>query len=160
MRSYDTNDFNEKGLHKEWVQENHSCSTQKSIIRGLHLQMPPFSETKLIRCIKGKILDVFVDLREGSDTFGKWDSIELSAENKKIVFIPRGFAHGFCTLSQESEVIYKVDNIYSKNHEVGLIWNDKDLKIEWPIKKPILSKKDANNIAFVEFVNKYKGVKK
>ena len=105
MRTFDINEFNKYGLNKVWVQENHSRSTQKGIIRGLHFQLPPFSETKLVRCINGAVLDVFVDLRKNSPTFGQWDSIELSAENKKMIFIPRGFAHGFCTLTEESEVL-------------------------------------------------------
>ena len=104
------------------------------------------------------MLDVFVDLRRGSDTFGQWDSIELSAENKKLIYIPRGFAHGFCTLTQESEVVYKVDNFYSKEHESGIIWNDKTLNINWPVKNPILSDKDKKNPTLSIFIEKYKNI--
>lgn len=155
MRTFDLNEFKEHDLNKTWVQENHSRSEQKGIIRGLHFQFPPFTETKLLRCINGAILDVFVDLRKDSPTFGQWDSIELSAENKKMIFIPRGFAHGFCTLTEESEVLYKVDNYYSPENECGLIWNDPDLNINWGILNPILSDKDKSNIPFREFVEKY-----
>jgi len=151
MRSYDVELFKKEGLNFNWVQENHSRSEKKNIIRGLHFQLPPFAETKLVRCIQGAILDVFVDLRKDSSTFGQWDSIELSAENKKMVLIPRGFAHGFCTLTDISEVVYKVDNYYSKESERGLIWNDPDLKINWPTKNPILSIKDQTNMKFSEY---------
>ncbi len=158
MRTFDINEFNKYGLNKVWVQENHSRSTQKGIIRGLHFQLPPFSETKLVRCINGAVLDVFVDLRKNSPTFGQWDSIELSAENKKMIFIPRGFAHGFCTLTEESEVLYKVDNFYSKENERGIMWNDGDIKIDWPTENPILSKKDQQNMKLVEFVERYQAI--
>jgi dTDP-4-dehydrorhamnose 3,5-epimerase len=156
MRTYDIQLFKEFGIDREWVQENHSRSEEKGIIRGLHFQFPPFSETKLVRCIAGAVLDVFVDLRRGSGTFGQWDSIELSAENKKLIYIPRGVAHGFCTLTKESEVVYKVDNFYSKEHEGGIIWNDKTLNINWPVKNPILSDKDKQNHTLSSFIEKYK----
>lgn len=154
MRTFDELIFKNKEMNRYWVQENHSRSEDKGIIRGLHFQLPPFSETKMVRCIQGAILDVFVDLREGSETFGQWDGIELSAENKKMIFIPRGFAHGFCTLTKESEVVYKVDNYYSPEHEHGLLWNDSTINIEWPTKTPILSEKDQKNLTLNEFVKK------
>ena len=122
MRTFDDAAFKENGLDRNWVQENHSRSENKGIIRGLHFQLPPFSETKMVRCINGSVLDVFVDLRKDSETFGQWDSIELSADNKKMIHIPRGFAHGFCTLTETSEVVYKVDNFYSPENERGLLW--------------------------------------
>ncbi|MDV7395195.1 dTDP-4-dehydrorhamnose 3,5-epimerase, partial [Arthrospira platensis SPKY1] len=110
-------------------------------------QFPPFAETKLVRCIRGAVFDVFVDLRKDSPTFGQWDGLELSEANKKMIFIPRGFAHGFCTLSEESEVLYKVDNVYNREHEGGLLWSDPDLGIEWPLEgEPILSEKDRGNM--------------
>ncbi len=158
MRTYDVKIFKEFGLNKEWVQENHSRSEKKGILRGLHFQLPPFSETKLVRCIKGAVFDVFVDLRVNSDTFGEWDYIVLSEENKKMIFIPRGFAHGFCTLTEYSEVLYKVDNYYSKQHERGIIWNDKAINIDWPVNNPILSEKDKKNLTFNEFRQLYKGI--
>jgi dTDP-4-dehydrorhamnose 3,5-epimerase len=159
MRAYDKLLFEKSGLMFKWLQENHSRSEMKGIIRGLHLQRPPFAETKLVRCIRGAVMDVFVDLRESSATFGQWDSIELSEQNRKMILIPRGFAHGFCTLTDESEVLYKVDNIYSKEHELGLLWNDNDLNITWPVADPFLSDKDKNNFTLQEFIKRYKSIK-
>ena len=158
MRTFDLNEFNNYGLNKMWVQENHSRSSQPGIIRGLHFQFPPYAETKLVRCISGKILDVFVDLRKDSGTFGQWESIELSEDNKKMVFIPRGFAHGYCTLSEVSEVLYKVDNFYAPEHEGGLLWNDSDVGIDWPVDDPVLSEKDKKNMGLEEFMEKYGGI--
>lgn len=159
MRVYDKFLFDKTGLKFEWLQENQSRSEMKGIIRGLHLQEPPFAETKLVRCIRGAIMDVFVDLRNGSETFCKVDYIELSEYNRKMVLIPRGFAHGFCTLTETTEVLYKVDNTYSKENEIGILWNDKDLNIAWPVTKPIISQKDSNNLTMIEFVKRYKAIK-
>lgn len=155
MRAYDVGLFEQAGLHRQWMQENHSRSEHRGIIRGLHFQFPPFAETKLVRCVRGAVLDVFVDLRAGSPTFGQWDSIELSEENKKLIFIPRGFAHGFCTLTEESEVLYKVDNVYNREHEGGLLWSDPDIAIEWPVQTPLLSEKDSRNMTLRAFVERY-----
>jgi len=159
MRVYDAAIFKKYGIHKKWVQENHLLSVEKNVIRGMHFQLPPHSETKLVRVISGKIYDVFIDLRKGSSTFGQWDSINLSAENKKMICIPQGFAHGFCTLSKNCEVIYKVDNYYSPNYEGNIKWNDPDLGIDWPSNTPILSEKDSRAKSFKEFIEKYKGLK-
>lgn len=156
MRTYDLKMFTEAGAAREWVQENQSRSTQKGIVRGLHFQFPPYAETKLVRCIRGKILDVFVDLRKNSKTFGEWDSIELSEENKKMVYIPRGFAHGFCTLTEDCEVLYKVDNYYAPEAEGGLLWNDPKLGIPWPVDEPVLSDKDKVLPGIDEFVKTHK----
>ena len=121
-------------------------------IRGLHMQLSPFSENKIIRCIKGQIFDVAVDLRKDSKTFGKWHGIYLSEENRKMFFIARGFAHGFCTITDEAEVLYKVDNWYSDSHEIGIIWNDNDLKIKWPLSAdPIISEKDSKNMTLKSY---------
>lgn len=158
MRTYDKEIFSYHNLDREWVQENHSRTEKKGIIRGLHFQMPPYSDTKIIRCICGTVLDVFVDLRVNSESFGQWDSVELSEENKKMVFLPRGFAHGFCTLTDVTEVTYKVDNIYKPDYECGIIWNDKEINIDWKIENPILSEKDKKNITLKEFILKYKGI--
>lgn len=158
MRSFDTALFEKAGLARTWLQENHSRSERKGIIRGLHFQFPPFAETKLVRCIRGAVLDVFVDLRLNSPTFGQWDALELSEENKKMVFIPRGFAHGFCTLTPESEVLYKVDNVYNREHEGGLLWSDPDLGIDWPETNPILSEKDNRNMTFAQFVETHQSI--
>ncbi len=158
MRTYDLNLFEKYGINIKWVQENHSRSIKKGIIRGLHFQFPPYTEAKLVRCIKGAVFDVFVDLRKNSSTFGQWDSIILSEDNHKMVFIPRGFAHGFCTLTDISEVTYKVDNYYNPKYEGGIIWNDEILKINWPAKNPIISYKDRMNMSFGEFKEKYIGL--
>ena len=153
MRTYDEKIFREFGTDYKWVQENHSITLRKGIIRGLHFQLPPYSETKLIRCIRGTVQDVFVDLRKVSDTFGKWDSVILSEDNFKCVIVPRGFAHGFCTLTDNCEVLYKVDNYYTPEYERGLIWNDMDIGIKWEVENPILSDKDKKNMTFKEFLS-------
>lgn len=157
-RTYDCDLFSRNGIHFHWIQENHSRSVKKEIIRGLHLQMPPYTETKLVRCIKGSIFDVFVDLRKDSPTFGFWDGVELSESNMKMLLIPRGFAHGFCTLTEITEVVYKVDNIYSREHEIGIIWNDPDIGIHWPVSNPILSEKDKKNMSLFDFIQKHRYV--
>lgn len=158
MRTFDDVLLKEVGIDKKWVQENHSRSEKKGIIRGLHFQLPPFSEAKIVRCIKGAILDVFVDLRKDSKTFGSWDSIELSEENKKMIFLPKGFAHGFCTLTEISEVLYKADNYYNALSEYGLLWNDTDLNIIWPFIEPVLSDKDLKNNTLKEFIKNHQSI--
>ncbi len=158
MRTFDENIFANFGINYKWVQENHARSNKKGIVRGLHFQLPPFTETKFVRCVKGKIIDVFVDLRKNSPTFGEWDSIVLSEENKKGIVIPRGFAHGYCTLTEFSDVLYKVDNYYHPEAESAILWNDPDININWPVKNPIISKKDSKNICFKEFKQKYFGL--
>lgn len=144
MRTYDRSIWTDHGLDRTWVQENESFSRSKGTIRGLHLQLPPFAETKLIRVTKGAIFDVFADLRTGSPTFGQWGAVELSADNHKMVYIPRGFAHGYCTLTDECEIVYKVDNYYAPAYESGVVWNDETLRIDWPVAAPILSSKDSH----------------
>lgn len=159
MRSFDRKAFEGVGLDKDWVQENHSCSEKKGIIRGLHCQLPPYAETKLVRCIRGAVLDVFVDLRSDSSSFGTWGALELSEHNFRSLFIPSGFAHGFCVLEDHTEILYKVDNCYSPAHEIGIIWNDPDLDIPWPVKTPNLSGKDRLNMTLHEFIERYKSIK-
>lgn len=148
MRVYDEEIFQEFDLQTKWVQENESRSIEKHIIRGLHFQAPPHAETKLIRVIHGSILDVFVDLRKDSKTFGQWDSIELSAENCKLAYIPKGFAHGYCTLTDVALVQYKVDAFYAPQSEGGIRWNDETLNISWPVRTPFLSDKDKALLSF------------
>ena len=139
--SYNKNNL-DKIINIVFVQDNESKSSM-GVIRGLHFQKPPFEQTKLVRCVSGKILDVVVDLRKNSKTYGKSFSIELSSENNKQLFVPVGFAHGFQVLSEEATVNYKVDNFYNPKSDSGIIWNDKDLSIDWNSDiKPILSKKD------------------
>ena len=138
--------FNKNNLDKivniVFVQDNESKS-YKGVVRGLHFQRPPFEQTKLVRCVSGNILDVAVDLRINSKTYGKSFSIELSSENNKQLFVPKGFAHGFQVLSETAIVNYKVDNFYNSKSDSGIIWNDKDLSIDWNLDiKPLLSEKD------------------
>lgn len=128
----------------EFVQDNQSYSSQKGIIRGLHCQLNPHCQTKLIRCTKGKIIDVIVDIREGSPTYKKWLKIELSEENKKQLFIPKGFLHGFVTLTDEVEVQYKVDDYYNKECDRSVKFNDPEFGVDWGEDNPILSDKDKN----------------
>ena len=146
--------YNKKNLDKiikiAFVQDNHSKSN-RGVVRGLHFQKPPFEQTKLVRCVSGKILDVVVDLRKNSKTYGKSFSIELSSDNNKQLFVPKGFAHGFQVLSETASVNYKVDNFYNPKSDSGIIWNDKDLSIDWNLDiKPILSVKDSKLISFKE----------
>ena len=142
METYKKTDFEAYGINTTFVQDNHSKSAY-GVLRGLHFQKKPYEQAKLVRCIRGKIFDVAVDLRRDSPTFGKYISAILSDDNKHMIFVPRGFAHGFEVLSEEAEVVYKVDNIYAPEYESGVIWNDRDIGIDWPIKDPILSEKDS-----------------
>ena len=147
---YESYNKNNLDINIVFVQDNESKS-YKGVIRGLHFQAPPFEQTKLVRCVSGNILDVAVDLRTNSKTYGKSFSIELSSENNKQLFVPKGFAHGFQVLSEIAIVSYKVDNYYNPDSDSGLIWNDKDLSIDWNLDlKPILSKKDLKLISFKE----------
>ena len=147
--SYNKNNL-DKVINIVFVQDNESKSN-KGVIRGLHFQAPPFEQTKLVRCVSGNILDVAVDLRTNSKTYGMSFSIELSSDNKKQLLIPKGFAHGFQILSETAIVNYKVDNYYNPKSDSGLIWNDKDLSIDWNLDlKPILTKKDLKLITFKE----------
>ena len=142
MESYKKSEFVQNGITCEFVQDNHSKST-KGVLRGLHYQAAPKSQAKLIRCSKGKIYDVVVDLRKNSTTFGQWLKIELSEENKHMLFVPEGFAHGFTVLSDEAELIYKTNTEFSPEHDRGLLWCDKEVNIDWGIDfEPILSEKD------------------
>jgi len=146
--------YNKKKLNKNikivFVQDNESKSN-RGVIRGLHFQKPPHAQTKLVRCVSGEILDIVVDLRKNSKTYGKSFSIELSSENNKQLFVPKGFAHGFQVLSETAIVNYKVDEYYNPDSDSGLIWNDKDLSINWSIDvKPILSVKDLKLMSFRE----------
>jgi dTDP-4-dehydrorhamnose 3,5-epimerase len=144
FESFNQAAFNEAvGREIRFVQDNHSCSV-KGVLRGLHYQADPHAQGKLVRVIEGEIFDVAVDVRQSSSTFGKWVGINLSAENKKQLWIPEGFAHGFLVLSDTAEVLYKATNYWQKEAERGIIWDDSTINIEWPlIEKPILSSKDA-----------------
>ncbi|NFO04767.1 dTDP-4-dehydrorhamnose 3,5-epimerase [Clostridium botulinum] len=129
-------------IHCDFVQDNQSYSKEKGIIRGLHFQDGKYAQAKLVRCIKGAVLDVAVDLRKNSLTYKQWIAVEISAENKKQLFIPRGFAHGFLTLTKDVEFVYKADNYYNKENDRSIKFNDKEIGIEWGIDNPILSEKD------------------
>ena len=152
METYQKEDFVKGGITVDFVQDNQSMST-KGVLRGLHFQKQ-FSQSKLVRCIRGEVFDVAVDLREGSPTFGKWEGVILSAENKRQFFIPKNFAHGFLVLSDEAEFVYKVDDFYHPNDEGGLMWNDPDIGINWPITEDMtinLSDKDKIHPPFKDF---------
>ena len=144
MRAYDVELFTKAGLTITWVQENQCQSLRKGIVRGLHFQKPPFAETKLVRAVFGTVFDVFVDLRNDSETYGQWDAIELSSTAHNQVYIPKGFAHGYCTLTDETLVLYKVDATYQPQYEGGLRWNDATLNICWPTSTPFVSTKDQS----------------
>ncbi len=133
MRSYDEAIFAAHGLSTHWVQENQSLSLQRGTLRGLHYQRPPHAETKLVRALAGCLLDVAVDLRCGSATYGQHHAVILSAENHRALYIPRGFAHGFCTMVEHTIVAYKVDHPYTPAAEGGLLWRDSQLAIDWPL---------------------------
>jgi len=143
METYKMTDFAEAGIKASFVQDNHSRST-RGILRGLHYQKPPFAQGKLVRTIQGEIFDVAVDVRPASSTYGKWVGVNLSSENKKMLWVPEGFAHGFLVLSETAEVAYKATNVYSPQSEAGVVWNDADLGIDWPIQEPILAERDLS----------------
>ena len=142
METYQKEEFIKAGITSEFVQQNQSKSV-KGVLRGLHYQREPYAQAKLVRCIKGEVFDVAVDIRKGSQSYGKYVSAILSEENKNMLYIPRGFAHGFEVLSDKAEIIYSVDNVYSKESESGIKWNNQKIGIKWPIKKPIVSFKDS-----------------
>lgn len=146
FESFNQQKFEEKVCKTVFIQDNESKSVY-GVIRGLHFQKPPFEQAKLVRVVMGKVLDVAVDIRKGSPTFGKHVAVELSAENKRQFFIPRGFAHGYSVLSEEAIFQYKVDNRYAPEYEGGILWNDEDLGIDWKIDpgKGIFSEKDLKN---------------
>lgn len=159
LRTYDVAAMKNVGLHREWVQENQSRNERKGILRGLHFQFPPSAETKLVRCVRGEVFDVFVDLRRGSPTLGRWGGLVLSERTKNMVFIPKGFAHGYLTLSDVSEVLYKVDHPYDPAREAGLLWSDPDIGIDWPLTaQPVLSAKDAGAMTYRAFISAYQGL--
>jgi dTDP-4-dehydrorhamnose reductase/dTDP-4-dehydrorhamnose 3,5-epimerase len=140
--TYSKEKFRESGIDIDFIQDNHSLSAQKGTLRGLHFQLNPKAQTKLVRCTKGKILDVAVDIREGSPTFKKWVAVELTEENKKQLLIPKGFAHGFLTLTDDVEVQYKVDEYYSPEQDRSIRFDDPEIDVKWGIDNPILSEKD------------------
>ena len=148
FESFKESDFFSNGIDKKFVQDNLSHSVN-GVIRGLHFQKAPKAQAKLVTVLKGKIFDVAVDIRKNSPTYGKWVSEILSGNTHNLLYVPEGFAHGFCVISDEADVLYKVSNEYSQEHERSIIWNDPKLDIQWPIKKPIISNKD-NKLSLLE----------
>jgi dTDP-4-dehydrorhamnose 3,5-epimerase len=143
VRTYDVELFQRHGLTTAWTQENQSLSARKGLIRGMHFQRPPYMEAKLVRVLRGSIMDVIVDLRKNSPTYGQWESVELADDRHAMLYIPKGFAHGFCTLSDQALVGYKVDAVYTPSSGDGLLWNDPALGIPWPVSQPFLSQRDT-----------------
>jgi len=143
MESYKRSDFAAHGIAETFVQSNHSRSP-RGIVRGLHYQKHPKAQGKLVRTLLGEVFDVAVDLRRGSPTYGRWDGLVLSAENRKAIYVPPGFAHGFCVTSEAAEVLYMTTEEYSPSHEAGVIWNDPDLAIRWPVADLELSERDRH----------------
>lgn len=143
MESWSQKKMEEAGLFYDFIQDNHSFSAQKGTLRGLHYQKGEATQAKLVRCAKGAVLDVAVDMREGSPTYKKWVAVELSAENHRQLLIPRGFLHGFVTLTDDVEFLYKADNLYSPENDRNILWNDPEIGVDWKVDNPIISDKDA-----------------
>ena len=156
LESYQAIRYAEIGLPPIFIQDNHSLSKEAGVIRGLHYQLNPEAQSKLVRVTSGAIYDVVVDIRQGSPTYSQWEGFELSAGNKRQLFVPTGFAHGFCTLVPNTEVQYKVDRLYSKEHDRGILWNDPAIGIQWPTTQPILSEKDAGHPVLAKAEHNFK----
>ena len=154
-RAFCKEEFLQINHNKEWLQINHSFSAEKGTIRGLHFQLSPHSEIKLVRCIAGKVFDVIVDLRKDSETFLQWFGVELSAENKRMIYIPEGFAHGFQTLSDNCELIYHHSAYYKSDMEMGMNSHDPKININWPLEATVVSDRDKSH----DFItNNFKGI--
>lgn len=147
-RAFCQNEFAARGLATRFVQVNESLSAQRGTLRGMHYQLAPKAETKLVRCIRGRLHDVILDLREGSPTFGRSFGAELSAENRRMMYVPRGFAHGFVTLDDDTEAFYFVDEFYAPDRERGIRWDDPRFAIAWPMQPVVLSDKDRSHRDF------------
>jgi dTDP-4-dehydrorhamnose 3,5-epimerase len=145
MESYNDAVLQQKGIKYDFIQDNQSLSAEPGVLRGLHYQLNPKAQTKLIRVLSGAIYDVIVDIRRNSPTFGQWVGVTLSEHNHRQLLVPKGFAHGFCTLVPNTQVFYKVDEYYSPENDRGIIWNDPALGIDWPTSSPILSDKDQRH---------------
>lgn len=145
MESWSQRTMEEAGLFYDFVQDNHSMSAVKGTLRGIHFQRGDKAQAKLVRCVRGAVLDVAVDLRHDSPTYRQWVAVELSGENKKQLLIPRGFGHGFVTLTNDVEFLYKTDQYYAPEADGGIRWNDPDIGVDWGVDQPILSEKDKNN---------------
>ncbi|KOP66256.1 dTDP-4-dehydrorhamnose 3,5-epimerase [Bacillus sp. FJAT-18019] len=145
MESYNASLFQQHGITYNFIQDNHSLSVEPGVLRGLHYQLNPKAQTKLIRVLTGAIYDVIVDIRKSSPTFGEWVGVILSEHNHHQLLVPKGFAHGFCTLVPNTQVLYKVDEYYSPENDRGILWNDPALEIDWPTSNPVLSDKDRTH---------------
>jgi len=154
-RTYCENEFREIGHAEKWVQMNHSCTTKKGTVRGMHYQLPPFREIKMVRCIRGKVFDVIIDIRKDSATFLQWFGVELSPEAMNMLYIPVGFAHGFQTLSDNSEMLYHHSEFYTPGAEGGIKYNDPAVNIKWPLEVTSISERDLNHPGLTE---KFKGI--
>lgn len=143
IETYKFSNFADFGIKTQFVQDNHSFSAVSGIVRGLHFQKKPKAQAKLVKVMAGRIFDVAVDIRRNSPTYGKWVSAILSAENKSMLYIPEGFAHGFCVIEENTEVIYKCSQEYCPEYDRGVIWNDETIGIEWPVQKAVLSERDT-----------------
>jgi dTDP-4-dehydrorhamnose 3,5-epimerase len=156
FRSYCKKEFESIGHNKEWVQMNHSHTIRKGTIRGMHYQKPPYAEIKLVRCVVGSVFDVIIDLRESSPSFLQWIGVELSAQNKKMIYIPEGFAHGFQTLENNTELVYCHSSFYTPGVEGAVSYNDPMVNIQWPLEVTDLSDKDAR-VSLLD--KKFNGIK-
>ena len=148
LESYNRSNYSKYGIDQDFVQDNHSKSV-KNTLRGLHYQINP-GQDKIVRVIVGEVFDVVVDIRRNSPTYGQWDGFVLSAENKLMIYVPKGFAHGFCVLSDTAEFVYKCSEYWSPKDERGIIWNDPDINVQWPVADPVLSAKDLKNLPLKE----------
>lgn len=163
MRTYDDQVFAEHGLRRPWVQENESLSARPHTVRGIHFQFPPHAETKLVRVVTGAVFDVFVDLRKGSATFGRWGSTVLSGSNKRTLFLPKGIGHAVCTLEPDTRMLYKHDDYYAPESESNIRWDDPDIAIEWPLRPDELARvatsdRDSAAPSLREFVKRHGGI--
>lgn len=152
-RMFCKDEFKALGLNDNWAQINNSYSKRRGTLRGLHLQRAPFAEVKVVRCLRGAVWDVIVDIRPTSKTFGSWYGLEINDDNRTMIYVPEGFAHGFITLTDHAEIMYLVSKPYSKTHEIGLQWNDSDIAIHWPISPSVLSDKDKCNFSLKDITH-------
>jgi dTDP-4-dehydrorhamnose 3,5-epimerase len=143
LESFSAREMDAHGLPSNFVQDNHACSRVPGVLRGMHFQKPPMAQSKLVRAVRGSVYDVILDLRRKSATYGKWLGLTLSEENKEMLYIPKGFAHGYCTLTPDTEFLYKVDEYYAPAHDSGIRWNDPGISIKWPVADPVISDKDS-----------------
>jgi len=148
-RAFCRREFEQRGLNPSVVQSNVSFNPRKGTMRGMHYQLAPFREVKLLRCTAGAIFDAIIDLRHDSSTYRQWTGLELSAQNRRLLYVPEGFAHGYLTLTENAEVFYQVSEFYSPGHERGIRWNDLAFRIDWPIEPLVISPKDASHPDFV-----------